>query len=225
MPFIRTEKFDLDWVNLWNTTFKGKIEVWLYYSALDDNFYFKDEDLKKYFHSWKQIFSSSFSRCRTKWQAIMLFKDFIGEKFEERKVYLIQVYMDYPTYTSIPYQWIKDSWLIDSRSFDKEDNILTFKMKKLKEYTDSNNNKVYAECKENWDRAWYSPYPISSYGWWMVVPYTLETETFLNSFIENIANLNKNIAKFFSNINSEDDFLELVNKNTLLLSVWNTKLK
>lgn len=196
------------------TTYKGDIELYLYYDVDGDYFYFDKDELSKVFK--KKDFRINFNQCTTKDMAIRLLREHLIASTEKTKMLSLKIGVtaelgkgeqEFPEY-------LEGSCRIYKRE-DYEDNIsLELGFKKVMRLG-LEGEYLYVDCDENWN------YKTDGYGGYShyeksLIEWDEQTELFLINMQKQMNNLCKNVIDFF-NAPNENELKKRISNSPLMI--------
>lgn len=216
------------------TTFSGTIEMYLYYSAEDDMFYFHPDELKKHIPE-EEIgwFKNLFSGCKTKRQAVDVVEMLLAREVKETKKLRIEIGMNSALYkTKNPkHKESKPGTPIKEWSFEEKEitdpslpkylrdilerggvysgHGLTLNFVRIMEL-EINGMKRYAACDENWkyDRKHLSSHNDNLIDW------TPAAEQFLINTQKMLDDMCQVVLKFFNNGDDVNALIKRMEENS-----------
>ena len=195
------------------TTYKGDIELYLYYDVDQNHFYFEMEDLKKIF---KEDVYFNFGGCTTKEMAINLIREYLIGSTEKKKMLQLKIKVtadlgkgkkEFPAYLEG-----------NCRIFKKEgyeDNVdLEIGFKKIMRLGSDESQYLYVDCDDNWNyqkSGFYYGHNASS-----LIEWDEETELFLVNMQKQMNNMCKSVVDFF-NAPNEKELKQRISNSPLMI--------
>lgn len=231
MPKVGLEKFNVAGAFLGRTTFKGQIELNLWYEKSTDCFFFKNKDLLEVFGESKEykgspnISESFFHQCRTRQSAIDAMKFLLDENTKKTKMLSVEIKMPSHLFMIPNPEKKDDRWADDNIKDDKLPEHLRGMLDKSYagsgiELTinkvmriESEGYTMYAQCDENWN---YDKRRGSQRTYKQLIEWTPEREKFFTSIQEQMDILCKKILDFFSTDSLENLYTKMESNQKLL---------
>lgn len=192
------------------TTYRGDVELQLYYDVSNNHFYFNQDELAKYLPAAKKLSHHTFRDCDTKEKAINLVKFQFATQTKKEKFLDIQLRMspriwgekkkrkahrwdnDWKGKPGLP-TWFVD--MMDSHTINEDDAGIRLGFRRIV-IISSGDHKAYVEADENWE---YSDEDVSQGEYREpLVPHTPEIEKFLIGTMSQLDALSNMIMNFFS---------------------------
>jgi len=214
------------------TTYRGDVELYLYYNTEKDYFYFDVQEMKKYIGDAAPQHGGFFSDCDTKEKALNKFQSLIKEEVTETRMIRIKIGMPSriwkvpnPEYDKsnethrmfseerIPNPALPDYLLkmLDKGSCYSKSG-LTLEFERVMK-VEVNGIMYYAACKENWS---YDRTSLSSYSEGLI-DWNEPLETFLMKTQDNIDALCLIVLNFFNAGKDISSLMDRINKDQKLL--------
>ena len=211
--------------NSGRTTFRGTIELYLYYDTERDYFYFDREEMKKYLPD-DQV---DFSHCKTKEQAVSVIEILVSSKIKETRKLRVEIGMNSDLYKVLnpKYEKVESgsdlrNWRAPLDQFVTNPSLpeylqdmlarggvyeargLTLTFHRIMEL-ELNGEKLYVDCDKDWkyERKHFSGHDFNLIDW------TPEAEKFLIETQKTLDSLCEVVLKFF---NAGKDVQSLLSK-------------
>ena len=199
------------------TTYKGDIELYLYYDVENNYFYFEKEELKKIFK--KEDYYFDFGNCTTKEMAIRLVKEHLIASTEIKKMLTLRIRVtadlgkgkkEFPEYLE------GGNCSIHSLK-DYADNGVSLEIgfKRIMRLGHEGEF-LYIHCNDDW--SYEKSYGRYSYYHSMksLIEWDEQTELFLLNMQKQMNNLCKNVVDFF-NTENENELKQRISNSPLMI--------
>lgn len=231
MPKVGLEKFNVAGAFMGRTTFKGQIELDLWYEKTTDCFFFKNVDLLRVFGEHTEykgspnVGESFFHKCRTRQSAIDAMKFLLDSNTKKTKMLSVEIRMPdrlfmIPNPKKKEHRWndenMKDEKLpehlrgmLNSMHAGSGIELTVGKVMKI----ESEGYSMYANCDDNWD---YDKKRCHQNMYKQLIEWTPEREKFLASIQEQMDVLCQKVLDFFSTDSLEHLYTKMESNQKLL---------
>jgi len=231
MPKVGLEKFNVAGAFMGRTTFKGQIELDLWYEKSTDCFFFKNKDLLELFGEGEQykgnqkVSETFFHKCKTRNEAINAMKFLLEEKPKKTKMLSIKIKMPSRLFMIPNPKKGKDRWADDKIKDEKlpehlremlDDifagsgiEITVGKVMKI----ESGEYVMYGDCNDDWS---YDKNNCHQNTYRQLIEWTPERERFLTSIQEQMDILCTKVLDFFSTDSLEHLYVKMESNQKLL---------